>query len=66
MYLPSKNIKKELKLLPKAPVEIAADFIGAIYQHALEQISKTVPKAYMDICSKEYVLTGKVKPFDQF
>ncbi|KAG6016208.1 hypothetical protein E4U43_004060 [Claviceps pusilla] len=57
LYLPSKNIKKELQSLPKKPFEIAADFIGAIYEHALEEISKTVPKAYMDMCDKEFVLS---------
>ncbi|KAG5953321.1 hypothetical protein E4U53_006055 [Claviceps sorghi] len=57
VYLPSKNIKNELSCLPKKPFQIAADFIGAIYEHALKEISKTVPKAYMDICEKEFVLS---------
>ena len=59
LYLPSTNIKRDLKALPKPPVEIAADFIGAIYQHALEEISQTVPKAYLSICRKEFVLSGE-------
>ncbi|KAG6003817.1 hypothetical protein E4U21_001672 [Claviceps maximensis] len=57
VYLPSKDAKQEVMSLPKKPFEIAADFIGAIYEHALKEISKTVPKAYMDMCEKEFVLS---------
>ncbi|KAG6088700.1 hypothetical protein E4U15_005345 [Claviceps sp. LM218 group G6] len=57
LYLPAKHIEEELKSLPKRPLEIAADFIGAIYAHALEDISSSVPKAYMDMCHKEFVLS---------
>ncbi|KAG6218859.1 hypothetical protein E4U50_008121 [Claviceps purpurea] len=57
LYLPAKQIEEELKSLPKSPLEIAADFIGAIYAHALEEISSSVPKAYMDMCHKEFVLS---------
>lgn len=61
-YLPSTNAQRDIRMLPKQPVEIAADFMGAIYKHALDEISKTVPKAYMDLCSKEFVLSGKWWP----
>ncbi|KAG6116280.1 hypothetical protein E4U14_000333 [Claviceps sp. LM454 group G7] len=57
LYLPAKHVEEELKSLPKSPLEIAADFIGAIYAHALEDISSSVPKAYMDMCHKEFVLS---------
>ncbi|KAG6068541.1 hypothetical protein E4U32_000366 [Claviceps aff. humidiphila group G2b] len=57
LYLSANNTRKQLKSLPKKPVEIAADFIRAIYEHALGEISTTVPKAYMDICQKEFVLS---------
>ncbi|KFG86767.1 putative hsp70 protein [Metarhizium anisopliae] len=57
-YLPSTNAQRDIRMLPKQPVEIAADFMGAIYKHALDEISKTVPKAYMDLCSKEFVLSA--------
>ncbi|TWU72224.1 hypothetical protein ED733_003541 [Metarhizium rileyi] len=57
MYLPTSNIKKDLKALPKPAVEIAADFIGAVYNHALQEIAKTVPRAYMKLCNKEFVLS---------
>ncbi|KAG5935630.1 hypothetical protein E4U59_005507 [Claviceps monticola] len=51
------HTRTELKALPKAPIEIAADFMRAIYEHALEEIASAVPKAYMDICQKEFVLS---------
>lgn len=38
----------------QAAVEIAADFISAIYQHALCEISTTVPN---ESCVKEFVVT---------
>lgn len=44
VYLPSANHKRTIRNLPKPGVEIAADFIGAIYQHALCEISSTVSK----------------------
>ncbi len=61
-YLPVGNIKRAIKNLPKQPVDIAADFIGAIYQHALKQISKEVPRDYMAICKKQFVLSGNYTP----
>ncbi|KAG8419671.1 hypothetical protein J3458_004519 [Metarhizium acridum] len=57
MYLPSTNTKRDIRMLPKQPVQVAADFMRAIYKHALDEISKTVPKAYMDLCSKQFVLS---------
>jgi hypothetical protein len=58
IYLPSGNIKTELKKLPKAPVMVAADFIRSIYQYALKEISKEVPERYMAMCQKQFVLSG--------
>ncbi|KAG6159395.1 hypothetical protein E4U37_003526 [Claviceps purpurea] len=57
LYLPATHTRTELRALPKAPIEIAADFMRAIYGHALEEIASAVPKAYMDICQKEFVLS---------
>lgn len=57
VYLPSANHKRIIRNLPKPAVEIAADFIGAIYQHALCEISTTVPKDYFESCVKEFVVT---------
>ncbi|KAH6842399.1 hypothetical protein B0I37DRAFT_399101 [Chaetomium sp. MPI-CAGE-AT-0009] len=56
-YLPTSNIKRTIKNLPKVPVEIAADFIGAVYRHAQSEIAKVVPKDYLKICQKHFVLS---------
>lgn len=59
LYLPDGDIENDIKNLPKAPVQVAADFIGAIYQHALEEISSRVVKKYMALCRKQLVLSGE-------
>lgn len=61
LYLPAGNIKRLIKTLPKSPVEIAADFMGAVYQHALKEIVKEVPTEYMTLCQKHFVLSGSFK-----
>jgi hypothetical protein len=57
-YLPSSDIKRDIKKLPKPPVQVAADYIGAVYNHALSEISKDIPVNYMNLCEKEFVLSG--------
>ncbi|POR37011.1 hypothetical protein TPAR_02793 [Tolypocladium paradoxum] len=57
IFLPG-NINRDLKALPKPPVEVAADFIRALYQHALSAISATVPKMYLATCQKEFVMSA--------
>ncbi|KAM0265125.1 hypothetical protein ACHAQJ_000277 [Trichoderma viride] len=56
-YLPKVNVGEELKKLPKPPVQIAADFIGAVYNHALEEIAKKTSPDYVALCRKDYVLS---------
>jgi hypothetical protein len=60
-YLPAEKISRNVKSLPKPPIEVAADFIRAIHAHALAEISRTVPQAYMDMCRKDYILSGERK-----
>ncbi|KAI1143759.1 actin-like ATPase domain-containing protein [Hypoxylon sp. FL0543] len=57
VYLPTGNAKGDLKRLPKDPVDIAADFIGAIYKHALSKIESAGVKSYVDFCQKQFVLS---------
>ncbi|OTA60000.1 actin-like ATPase domain-containing protein [Hypoxylon sp. EC38] len=57
IYLPTNNTKGELKKLPKDPVDIAADFIGAIYKHALSKIESAAVKDYFEFCQKQFVLS---------
>lgn len=59
-YVPGISIAKELQQLPKTPVQITADFIGAIHNHAIEEISKKFPKDYVQLCRKEYIFSGKL------
>ncbi|KAL7922154.1 hypothetical protein ACQKWADRAFT_327223 [Trichoderma austrokoningii] len=56
-YVPGINIAEELQQLPKTPIEITADFIGAIHKHAIEEISKKFPKDYVRLCRKEYIFS---------
>lgn len=58
LYLPSSDVKRDLKKLPKSPINVAADYIGAVYQHALTEIAKQVPNSYMSLCQKIFVLSG--------
>ncbi|RBR08073.1 hypothetical protein FVER53590_00133 [Fusarium verticillioides] len=56
-YLPSSNFKSEMKKLPKDVVDVAADFMGAMYSHALEKIATRIPQGYLDLCQKDFVLS---------
>ncbi|KAF7557450.1 hypothetical protein G7Z17_g653 [Cylindrodendrum hubeiense] len=57
-YLSSKaSIKNEIKGLPKSPIQVTADFIGAMHKHAMSEMSKKFSKGYVNLCRKEYVLS---------
>lgn len=58
-YLPAEYTQQDLTKLPKKPVEIAADYIRSIYQHALAEIKKEIPESYMQMCQKQFVMSGK-------
>jgi len=47
----------ELKKLAKPPVDIASDFIAAMYQHALKTIEGKLPKSYFEMLDKQFVLS---------
>ncbi|OCL00822.1 actin-like ATPase domain-containing protein [Cenococcum geophilum 1.58] len=49
--------KAEIAKLGKPPADIASDYIAAIYKHALKVISGKVPKAYLDMLDKYFVLS---------
>ncbi|KEY64920.1 hypothetical protein S7711_03910 [Stachybotrys chartarum IBT 7711] len=61
VYLPTEDIGQDISTLPKPPMHIAADFIKAIYQHALGEISKQVPAEYLAMCQKQFVLSVTLK-----
>lgn len=56
-YLPVSSFKKDLKRLPKDPIDVAADFLGAIYNHALTAIESAGVRDYFEFCQKEFILT---------
>lgn len=56
-YLPMASMEKARLALPKEPVDVAADFIGAIYKHALTIIEAAGVRDYFKYCSKDFVLT---------
>jgi hypothetical protein len=56
-YLPASTSDSDLKRLGKPAVEVAADFIGAMYKHAMMKIESKVPSDYLAICQKQFVLT---------
>jgi molecular chaperone DnaK (HSP70) len=57
LYLPESTAKADLKRFGKPAVEVAADYIGAIYKHALEKIEAKIPAEYMLMCQKQFVLS---------
>lgn len=57
IYIPQSNTKNELKRLGKPPLEVAADYIGAIYKHAMSRIEAKVPLDYLHMCQKRFVVS---------
>jgi molecular chaperone DnaK (HSP70) len=57
LFISPEGTKRALLKLGKPPVDIASDYIGAIYKHGLEQIKASVPDDYLDMQQKKYVLT---------
>ncbi|MCJ1301655.1 hypothetical protein MMC08_004456, partial [Hypocenomyce scalaris] len=57
IYVPQSNTKNELKRLGKPPLEVAADYIGAIYQHARSRIETKVHLDYLHMCQKKFVVS---------
>lgn len=55
-YLPI-SVKRDRKALPKDPIDVAADFIGAIYKHALTVIESSTVKGYFKLCEKDFILS---------
>lgn len=57
IYAPPVNIEAELKKLGKPAIDVATDYISAIYQHALRMIEGKYPKSYLEMLNKEFVLS---------
>ncbi|KAB8304154.1 hypothetical protein EYC80_003573 [Monilinia laxa] len=57
VYLPTSSTGKELERLGKPALDVVADFIGAIYKHALTIIEDKIPRDYLEMCQKQFVLS---------
>ena len=47
----------ELNKLGKPAIEVAADYISAIYQHAIKNIEAKYPSGYVSMLDKQFVLS---------
>jgi len=58
LYMPqSQSTKKALAAIGKPPIDVATDYIGALYTHAYQQIEAAFPKDYVQMQQKKFVLT---------
>ena len=57
IYLPQSTAKADLKQLGKPAVDVAADYIEAVYKHAMTKIEAMVPHDYLAMCQKQFVLS---------
>lgn len=57
LYVPQSNTKAELKRLGKPAIDVAADYITALYKHALSKIEAAWPEDYLQLLQKEFVLS---------
>jgi hypothetical protein len=56
IYLPEPIAKSDIKRLAKPPVDVGADFIRAMYQHAMAKIESQIPAGHLRMCQKKFVL----------
>ncbi|TGO15998.1 hypothetical protein BTUL_0033g00360 [Botrytis tulipae] len=56
-YISASTFRRDLERLGKPAVEVAADFIGAMYEHAMERIMASWPEDYVQDCQKKFVLS---------
>lgn len=57
LYIPETDTPAELKKLGKPAIDVVADYITAIYKHALDRIETKVPAEYLKMCQKKFVVT---------
>lgn len=56
-YIPT-NIQAEMAKLPKPVLEVASDYMRALFQHALKEIeSESLDPSFLDNYQKQFVLT---------
>lgn len=57
IYVPPSNTAAQLKRLGKPAVEVAADYMTAIYRHAMSKIESKMPIDYLRMCRKKFVVS---------
>lgn len=57
LYVPPSDTQAELRRLGKSATEVSADYIKAMYTHALKKIGEKVPAQYLQMCQKTFVLS---------
>jgi molecular chaperone DnaK (HSP70) len=57
LYVPQSNTKAQIQRLGKPPVEVAGEYISAIYKHALSKIELKMTAEYLQMCQKKFVVT---------
>lgn len=48
---------RNIQRLGKSPVDVVLDYIGALYQHAMTQITHRYPKPFVDMQQKKFIMT---------
>lgn len=51
------DTRRELLRLGKDPFDVASDYIGALYQHVLDQVNQCFPREYVEAHQKKCVIT---------
>ena len=57
LYVPPSNTEAELKKLGKPAMDVATDYIGAIYQHSMRKIEGKYPKNFLELLEKQFILS---------
>lgn len=57
-YLVPTYVEDEIARLPKSPVEVISDYMGAIFKHAIAEIeAESLDPAFLDNFERHFVLT---------
>lgn len=57
VYVPASNTAAQLRRLGKPAVEVAADYMSAIYMHAMSKIESKMQVDYLRMCRKKFVVS---------
>ena len=57
LYVPETNTAAELEKIGKPVIDVANDYIAAVYHHALYKIESEVPAEYLRMCQKKFVIS---------